>query len=97
MREKHLLVASHMCPEWGQTTTLACALIRNRTSNLLLCGPMSNQLSHTGQDIHRGFKAMISTPSYLYEVMCNSHLIIKFINFTSVTLEILKLANVYDI
>ena len=35
-----------------EPATQACALSRNWTCDLLLCGAMLNQLSHTGQGIH---------------------------------------------
>ena len=35
------------------THSQACALIRNGTSDLLLCGTLSNQLSHIGQGMHK--------------------------------------------
>ena len=50
VREKHPSVASHMCARLGtEPLTQACALTRHPTGDLLLCGTMHGQLSHTGQ------------------------------------------------
>ena len=48
--EKCCSVASHMHPQLGtRTPAQACALTRNWTGDLLLCGMTLNQLSHAGQ------------------------------------------------
>ena len=49
-REKEKLIS--MCPK---PATQACAQTRNRTSDLLLDGTMSNQLSHTCWAVLKGF------------------------------------------
>ena len=56
VREKYRSVASHMCPNihtWPGTepATQACALTRNQTGDLLLCGTMPNLLNYTGQGL----------------------------------------------
>ena len=49
-REKHRLVASYTNHDQGiKPTTQVCALTRNQTSDLLLCGVTPDQLSHTGE------------------------------------------------
>ena len=39
-----------------EPATQACALTRNWTGNLLVCGTVPNQLSHTGQGSHNFLK-----------------------------------------
>lgn len=49
VREKHLLVAFHMCPNLGPNPQpRLCALTGNRTGNLLVHRTTLNQLSHSG-------------------------------------------------
>ena len=45
----HQSAAFHMCPDRTEPAAQACALTRNQTSDLPLCGTKPNQPSHTGQ------------------------------------------------
>ena len=48
-KEERRLVAFRISPALGpEPTTQACALTRDRTSDLLFCGTIPNRLSHTG-------------------------------------------------
>ena len=58
MREREIMMCErniHWLPpasapiNRGWPITQACALTQNQTSDILLCGMMLNQLSHTGQ------------------------------------------------
>ena len=53
--EKHWLVASCTHPTRDQSANYACALIRNRTSDHLICRMMPNQLRHASQDCTTAF------------------------------------------
>ena len=45
----HQSAAFHMCPDRTEPAAQACALTRNQTSDLWVCGMMPNQLSRTSQ------------------------------------------------
>ena len=55
VREKHQLVASPMCPTRDLPATQAGALSGNRTSDLLFCGTVPKQQSHTGHGDRKHF------------------------------------------
>ena len=49
VQEKHLLAVSRMPPTGNWPKSQMCALTRNQTGDLLVCGMMPNPLSHTSQ------------------------------------------------
>ena len=51
MRKRYFNWLPLPCPQLGAwPATQACALTGNQTSNLSVCGPVLNPLSHTSQD-----------------------------------------------
>ena len=55
--ERETSIGCLSCVPWPGTepVTQACALTRNQTGDLLLCGTMPNQMSHTGQGCLKNF------------------------------------------